>query len=334
MNARHTLAQAGAASSRLAALALAALIATPVQAQDAGDYPARPVRVVVAQAPGGGTDIQARMFSTKLSENLGRQFLVDNRTGAGNTIGFSFVAKSAPDGYTLLAVTPSFTFSPALYKNLGYDPVKDFAPISNVTQAPYLLLVNPSLPVKSVKEWIAYAKANPGKMNAGVGGAGSFTHLAMAWLADSAKVEVAIIPYKGTGPVLIDLMAGQVNSTFGNVLSTLPHVKSGKMRALATSMNKRSAVLPDLPTIAESGFPDYNLNTWHGWAAPAGTPSGIITKMSVDLARVVKSPQIAEQLAADGGEPVGSTPEEFRQLIAAEVPRWRRVVANAKITVE
>jgi len=303
-------------------------------AQGAGDYPSKPVRVIVAQAPGGGTDIQARLFSGKLSENLGQQFIVENRTGAGNTIGFAFVARSTPDGYTLGAITPSFTFSPALYKDLGYDPIKDFAPISNVTQAPYLLLVNPSLPIRSMKEWIAYAKANPGKMNAGVGGAGSFTHLAMAWLADSAKVEVAYIPYKGTGPVLVDLMAGRVNSTFGNVLSTLPHVKSGKMRALATSMNKRSAVLPELPTIAESGFPDYNLNTWHGWAAPAATPAAIVNKMSQELARVVKSPQISDQLAGDGGEPVGSTPDEFRKLIAAEVPRWRRVVESAKISVQ
>ena len=317
-----------------AALSIVFTASSAAHAQGAGDYPNKPVRVIVAQSPGGGTDIQARMFSTKLSENLSRQFLVENRVGAGNTIGFAFVAKAPPDGYTLGAITPSFTFSPALYKDLGYDPVKDFAPISNVTQAPYLLLVNPSLPIKSVKEWIAYARANPGKMNAGVGGAGSFTHLAMAWLADSAKVDVSYIPYKGTGPVLIDLMAGQLNTTFGNVLSTLPHVKSGKMRALATSMNKRSAVLPDLPTIAESGFPDYNLNTWHGWTAPAGTPSAIINKMSQELAKVVKSPQISEQLAADGGEPVGSTPEEFRKLIAAEVPRWRRVVTNAKITVE
>lgn len=321
---------AAAAASALALLAHPG----PACAQPVQEWPAKPVRVIVAQAPGGGTDIQARMFSTRLAENMGRQFLVENRTGAGNTIGFAYVAKAPADGYTLLAVTPSFTFSPALYRNLGYDPLKDFAPISNVTQAPYLLLVNPGLPIRSVKDWIAYARANPGSLNAGVGGAGSFTHLAVAWLADLARVDVAVIPYKGTGPVLVDVMAGQLGTTFGNVLSSLPHVKSGKLRALATSMNRRSAVLPDLPTIAESGFPDYNLNTWHGWSAPAGTPGPIINRMATELARMVRSPQVAEQLAADGGEPVGSSPEEFRKLIAAEVPRWRRVVENARISVE
>jgi tripartite-type tricarboxylate transporter receptor subunit TctC len=321
------------AGSRLGGFAIAALLVAGSAHGQTAEWPARPVRVIVAQSPGGGTDIQARMFSTRLSESMGRQFLVENRTGAGNTIGFAYVAKAPPDGYTLLAVTPSFTFSPALYKDLGYDPMRDFAPISNVTQAPYLLLVNPSLPVRSVKEWIAHAKAQPGKLNAGVGGAGSFTHLAMAWLSDSAGVDVSFIPYKGTGPVLIDLMAGQLGTTFGNVLSSLPHVKSGKLRALATSMNRRSTVLPDLPTIAESGFPDYNLNTWHGWAGPAGTPAAIVNRMSGELARMVKSPQIAEQLAADGGEPVGSTPEEFRKLIASEVPRWRRVVEAARISI-
>ena len=311
-----------------------ALVPCPAFAQDAADYPAKPVRIIVAQAPGGGTDIQARLFSAKLSENFGRQFLVENRIGAGNTIGFAYVAKAAPDGYTLAAITPSFTFSPALYKNLPYDQVRDFAPISNVTQAPYLLLVNPSLPVKSVKEWIALAKARPGQLNAGVGGAGSFTHLAMAWLADLTDVQIAYIPYKGTGPVLIDLMAGQLHMTFGNVLSSLPYVKNGKMRALATSMSKRSAVLPDLPTIAEAGVSGYDLNTWHGWAAPAGTAPAIVNRMSLELARVVKSPQISAQLAADGGEPVGSTPEEFRKLILSEIARWRNVVANSRIQVE
>lgn len=315
-------------------MAAAALMPCLASAQDAADYPAKPVRVIVAQATGGGTDIQARLFSAKLSENLRRQFVVENRTGAGNTIGFGFVAKAAPDGYTLLAVTPSFTFSPALYKNLSYDPIKDFAPISILTKAPYLLLAHPSLPVKSVKELIALARARPGQLNAGVGGNGSFTHLAMVWFADLAKAKVAYIPYKGTGPVLVDLMAGNVHMTFGNVLSTLPFIKAGKMRALATSMSTRSAVLPDLPTVAEAGVPGYDLNTWHGWAAPTGTPAGVINKMNEELAKVVKSPQIAGQLAADGGEPFGSTPEQFRQLILSEVARWRKVVADSSITVE
>ena len=318
----------------LGCISVVTMSSTPVRAQLPADFPARPVRVIVAQAAGGATDLQARLFSTKLSENLGRQFLVENREGAGNTIGFGYVAKQAPDGYTLLAVTPSFTFSPALYKDLDYDPVKDFAPISIATRAPYLLVAYPGVPVKSVQELITYVKSRPGKLNFGVGGAGSFTHLAAVWMADLAKIDVDYIPYKGTGPVLVDLMAGRVDVTFASPLTTLPHIKSGKMRALATSMGRRSTVLPDLPTIAEAGLAGYDLNTWHGWSAPARTPPPILNKVALELAKVVKSPQIAKQLATDGGEPVGSSPEEFRQLIASEVERWRRLVVNSRITVE
>lgn len=316
-----------------AALSLC-LLPPAVLAQQAADYPARPVKVIVAQAAGGATDLQARLFSSRLGDNLGRQFLVENREGAGNTIGFGYAAKQPADGYSLLAVTPSFTFSPALYKGLDYDPIKDFAPISIVTRAPYLLVAHPGLPVKSVQELIAYVKSRPGKLNFGVGGAGSFTHLAAVWVADLAKIDVDYIPYKGTGPVLVDLMAGRVDLTFASPLTTLPHIKSGKMRALATSMGRRSQVLPDLPTIAETGLAGYDLNTWHGWSAPARTPPAVLGKMATELAKVVKSPQIATQLAADGGEPVGSSPEEFRQLIVSEVERWRRLVASSRITVE
>jgi tripartite-type tricarboxylate transporter receptor subunit TctC len=303
-------------------------------AQSAGNYPAKPVKVVVAQAAGGATDLQARLYSTKLSETIGQQFFVENREGAGNTIGFTYAAKQAPDGYTLLAVTPSFTVSPVLYKDADYDPVKDFAHISIVTRAPYLLVAHPSLPVKSVQELVAYVKANPGKINFATGGAGSFTHLAAAWMADLAKMQVDYIPYKGTGPSLVDLMAGRVDLTFASPLTTLQHIKSGKMRALATTMATRSKVLPDLPTIAESGVTGYDLNTWHGWSAPARTPNAIVNKMSAELTKVVKSPEIAKKLSSDGGEPVGSTPEEFRKLIAGEMERWRRVVASANIKVQ
>ncbi len=313
---------------------VAAIASRTAVAQDASDYPAKPVRIVVAQATGGGTDIQARLFSAKLSDSLRRAFFVDNRTGAGNTIGFDYVAKAAPDGYTLLAVTPSFTFSPALYKKLSYDPIRDFAPISIVTRAPYILVVHPSMQVKSVKELVSLARSRPGQLNSGVGGNGSFTHLAMVWLADLAKIKLTYIPYKGTGPVLTDLIAGQLDMTIGNVLSTLPHIRTGRMRALASSMSTRSAVLPNLPTIAEAGLAGYDLNTWHGWAAPAGTPQAIIDRMHQELARMVRSPQVAEQLAQDGGEPVGSTPEEFRQLLLAEVTRWRKLIASSSITID
>jgi len=319
----------------LASTLTAAALLTPAvaKAQGAADYPVKPVRVVVAQAPGGGTDIQARMFSAKLSENLGKQFIVENRPGAGNTIGIMFVVKARPDGYTLLASTPGLTFAPAIQKNAAYDPVKDFTPISNVTRAPYLLVVHPSVPARSMQELIAYAKANPGKLNAGAG-SGTLTHIAMAWMSDMAGIQLNHIPYKGTGPVLIDIVGGRLQVAFGNPISTLTLVKAGKLRALATSMNKRSLVLPDLPTIAESGLAGYDLNTWHGWLGPAGMSPAIANKMSVELGKVVRFPQIAELLKEDGGEPVGSTPEEFRQLIASESVRWRKVAAAANIFID
>jgi tripartite-type tricarboxylate transporter receptor subunit TctC len=299
----------------------------PVQAQQApAGYPSKPVHVIVAQSPGGGTDIQARLFTAKLSDTLKKNFVVENKTGGNNQIGFTYVAKAAPDGHILLAVTPSFTFGPALEKNLQYDPIKAFAPISVVTKAPYVLLVHPSLPIRNVKEWVAYAKANPKTFSAGAGGTGSFTHLAVEWLADMANIEVHHVPYKGTGPVLTDLMANRVQTAFGNVLSTLGHIKNGKMRAIAVSMNERSSVLPDVPTVAEQGFPQYDLNTWHGWSAPAGTPRPIVNFMSAELAKMVKSPEISEKLGEDGGIPVGSSPEVFAKLIASEIPRWQALV--------
>jgi tripartite-type tricarboxylate transporter receptor subunit TctC len=318
------------ASTLTASVALAPALAS---AQSAAEYPAKSVRVVVAQAPGGGTDIQARLFSAKLSENLGKQFLVENRAGAGNTIGIMYVVKAPPDGYTLLASTPGLTFAPAIQKNAPYDPVKDFTPISNVTRAPYLLVVHPSVPATNMQEFIVYAKANPGKLNAGAG-SGTLTHIAMAWMSDLAGIQLTHIPYKGTGPVLIDIVGGRLQVAFGNPLSTLTLVKAGKLRALATSMNKRSFVLPDLPTIAESGLAGYDLNTWHGWLGPAGLSPIIANKMSVELGKVVRFPQIAEQLKDDGGEAVGSTPEEFRQLIASESVRWRKVAAANNISVD
>ena len=301
--------------------------------QGTGDYPAKPVRVIVPVAPGGGLDIAARLFAQKLSENLKRPFVIDNRAGAGSTIGTAFVAKSAPDGYTLLAAANGLTIAPALYPELAYDSVKDFAPISLASKSPFLLLAHPALPAKSVKELIALARSKPGALDMGVAsGAGS--HLAAAWFTTMANVKVTLIPYKGSGPVTVDTIAGQIHVFFGNVLTNLPHVKSGRLRALAVSGAERSAVLPELPTIAESGLRGYDVTAWTGWLAPAGTPPAIVGKLSAELARVVKSPDMASKLAEDGGEPVGSTPEQFRALIAAEIPRWRKVAAALGLRAE
>ncbi len=310
----------------------AALLPAAGLAQDA--YPSRPVRVVVGLAPGGATDIQARLFAQKLSESFKRSFVVENRPGAGGTVAYAQVAKSPPDGYTLLGITSGFTITPAVYSKLSYDPLRDFAPVSLLAQAPFLLVVHPALPVKSVKELLALARTRPGALDCGSAGVGSSTHMAFELFRTSAGVKITHIPYKGTGPALIDAMAGQVHMLFGNVLSTLTHVKSGRLRALAVTTAARSTVLPGLPTVSESGLPGYENSTWHGWIAPAGTPPAILNRLNAELVRSAKSPDLVAKLAADGGEGVGGTPEQFGRLLASEIARWRKVVKEAGITLE
>ena len=302
------------------------------QAQDA--YPVKPVRVVVGLAPGGGTDIQARLFAQKLTEYLGRAFVVDNRTGAGGTVAYNYVAKSAPDGYTLLGVASGYSITPAVYSKLPYDPIKDFAPISLVVEAPMLLLTHPSLPVKSQQELLALLRAKPGALDFGSAGYGSSTHMALALFTYLGKLKVTHVPYKGTGQALTDGVAGQVHGLFANILSCLPYVKAGRLRAQAVSSARRSVVLPDLPTIAESGVPGYVTTTWHGWLAPAGTPAPIINKLHTELTRAARAPDVAERLATDGGVAVGGSPEKFQQHLASEIARWRTVVQAADIRVE
>src|SRR4029453_11575611 len=253
---------AALAPRRLIFLLAAALLPVTAPAQET--YPARPVRVVVGLAPGGGTDIQAPLCAQKLTESLNRSFVVENRPGAGGTIAYSQVAKSPPDGYTLLGITSGFTITPAVYRQLSYDPIKDFAPISLVAQAPFLLVVHPALPATSVKDLLALARNKPGALDCGSAGVGTSTHMAFELFRSLARVKISHIPYKGTGPALIDVMAGQVHMLFGNVLSTLTYVKTGRLRALAVTTAARSLVLPDLPTIAEAGLPAYENSTWHG----------------------------------------------------------------------
>jgi len=309
----------------------------PARAQSSAsavNYPAKPVRVVVGLAPGGGTDIQARLFAQKLTENLGRSFIVDNRTGAGGTVAYNFVARSPPDGYTLLAVASGYSITPAVYSKLPYDPIRDFAPISLAVEAPFLLLTHPSLPVKSMKELLALMRARPGELDFASAGYGSSTHMALALFTTLGRLKVAHVPYKGTGPALSDSVAGQVHGLFANILSGLAHAKAGRLRALAVSSAKRSAVVPALPTITESGVPGYVTTTWHGWLAPAGTPTSIIGKLHAELTRAARSPDVVERLATDGGEPVGGSPEQFKEHIASEIARWGKVVREANIKVE
>jgi tripartite-type tricarboxylate transporter receptor subunit TctC len=273
------------------------------------------------------------MLSQKLSENLRRSFVVENRTGAGGTLADALVARSAPDGYTVLAVASSFSITPAIFLKIPYDPIKDFVPVSLVVQAPILLLAHPSLPVKSVKELIALAKSRPGALDAASAGHGSSNHMALELFNSLTGLKIAHIPYKGAGPALIDLMAGQVHMLFANIVSSLGYVRNGKLRALAVTSARRSPAVPELPTVAES-VPGYETTTWHGWLAPAGTPAEVVTKLNVELARAVKSRDVAERLADDGGEPVGSTPEQFSQHLAGEIARWRKVVKEAGVRVE
>jgi len=317
---------------------LAAGIATAVSlipcaaaAQGADGYPARPVRVVVGLAPGGGTDIQARLFAQKLGEAMGKTFIVENRTGAGGTIAYTQFARATPDGYTLLAVASGFSISPAIYKKLPYDPIKDFAPISLAAQAPLLLLSHPSLPVRSAKELLALARSRPGVLDFGSAGHGTSTGMALEMFRTLARIKVVHVPYKGTGQALIEAISGQVVAMFANPLSSIQHVKNGRLRAIGVTTAKRSKVLPDLPTLQESGVADYETSTWFGMFAPAGTPAAIIGKLNAELVKICHSREIAERLAPDGGEAVGSTPEQFGQHLAREIARWQKVVKDAGI---
>ena len=313
-------------------LAAALLLPVVALAQDA--YPSRPVRVLVGLAPGGATDIQTRLFAQKLTEAFNRPFVVENRPGAGGTVAYAQLAKAPADGHTLMGITGGFTITPHIYRKLPYDPAKDFTPIALVVRAPFVLAVHPSLPAKSVRDLLALAKAQPGALNCASAGLGSSTHMAFELFKALAGVKITHVPYKGTGPALVDAMAGQVHMLFGNVLSMFTHVKSGRLRALAVTTDRRSKVLPELPTIAESGVPAYENSTWHGWLAPAGVPPAIVNRLNAELVKAAQAPDLAEKLAADGGEGVSSTPEQFARLIATETARWGKVIKEAGITLE
>lgn len=317
-------------------IAVAAWMPFPALAQGpaAGGYPARPVRVIVSYAPGGATDIVARMVAAKLSEGFGRSFVVENVTGAGGVIGDSTAARAAPDGYTLLGTSSTFSINPAVVAKLPFDPLKSFAPVTLVARAPFMLVVHPSVPAKSVKELVALAKSQPGKLDYASAGQGTAVHLAVELFNSMAGVTMMHIPYKGSGLALIDLLAGQVQLTFANVLSSRAHVKAGRLRALAVSSAKRSAVLPELPTVSESGIPGYDVASWYAYLAPAGTPQPIVQRLNAEIINGLKSADMSERLATDGAESVGSTPEEFGQYLASEITRWRKVVKDAGVRLQ
>jgi tripartite-type tricarboxylate transporter receptor subunit TctC len=308
------------------ALAAATLLAaSPAWAQPA--YPAKTVRLVVPFTPGGSTDILGRVVAQKLTEAWGQQVVVDNRPGAGGTIGVELVAKAPPDGYTLvMGHIGTFGVNPSLYPKLAYDAVKDFAPVSLVALVPNMLAVHPSMPVKSVKEFLAFSRARPGQLNYGSGGNGSAAHLAVEYLKLAAKLDIVHIPYKGTAPMITDLIGGQLSLTITGVPPLLQHVRGGRLRALGVATTKRIALLPDLPTIAEAGVPGFEATQWYGVLAPAATPKDIVAKIHGEIVKFLKRPDTAEKMSGEGAEPVGSSPAEFGEHIRAEIQRWAKVI--------
>ena len=314
---------------------LAMLLPGALFAQSAVDsYPAKPVTMVIPFAAGGPVDIEGRRHARKLTELTGQSFILEFKPGAGETIGTAAVARATPDGYTLLVASSSFTISPFLYKGLPYDVVKDFAAVSLVSQRSSLLLAHPSFPVKNFAEFLAYARANPGKLNYGTSGPGGVAHLAGAWLQSATNIKVTFVHYKGAGPLQIDMVAGRTEFGTMNVLAALPLLKSGKLIPIAIQSDQRSQLLPNVPTVAEQGVPGYNYRGWFGIVVPAATPPGIINKLSDVFSRSAKSPDVAAPLASEGVDTVGSTPAQFRQLIATEMDRWRKLIQDNGIKLE
>jgi tripartite-type tricarboxylate transporter receptor subunit TctC len=315
-----------------------AVIVTLVWAGAVGaqSYPTKPVRVIVPIAPGGGQDFVARMIAPKLSAALGQQVIIDNRPGAGGVIGTQLAAKSAPDGYTLVLVAASFTAQPSLYAKLPYDPVKDLAPITQLGGQPYLLVVNPSVPAKTLREFIALAKSAKGKVTYGSSGSGEMSNLAMELLKTLANFDAVHVPYKGAAPALAAAVSGEVDAFFPSITSGLPHVKSGRARVLAVTTSKRAALLPQVPTIAETGFPGYEVSGWYGLLAPTGTPNEIVVRLQQEVAKILEMPDIKELQAANGRipNPGGNTPQEFAANIQTEIARWAKVIKRAGIRLD
>jgi tripartite-type tricarboxylate transporter receptor subunit TctC len=299
-------------------------------AEEAASYPAKPIRLIIALAPGGGVDTSGRLLGQKFTEAWGQQVVAENRAGAGGTIATELVARAAPDGYTLLMQSMSHAITPALYK-LPYDSIRDFAPVSLFVQSPSVLAVHPSLPVKSVKELIAFARPRPNEILFSSSGSGSGQHLAMELLNRLAGLQLVHVPYKGTAPSILDLVAGRVSITSASAISTMPHVRSGKLRALAVSSAKRSPSVPELPTVAEAGVPGFAVDQWYALFAPAGTPKEVVAKLYGEVAKTVANQQTRERLLSMGLDPVGMSPDEFTPYVKAETEKWGKLVREAGI---
>lgn len=310
--------------SVVSALTLALTLIAP--ASQAQKYPDKPIQIIVPFAAGGGADIVARLLGQRMSETWGQPVIVENRPGASGNIGTGIVAKAKPDGYTLLMASSAYVINPNLYKSIPYDPIKSFAPITQPALLPNILVVNPSLPVKSVAELITYAKSASKAVAYASAGTGTGTHLAAEMFKLQAGVEMLHVPYKGGGAVLNDLLGGQVSLTFATLPSVLQYVKTGKLRPLAMTTTKRWSELPDVPTLAESGLPGFEISTWIGLLAPAGTPQSIIDKIHAEVVRIVQLPEVREHFTSLGMEPVGDTPAQFSQQIKDEVNKYAKLV--------
>lgn len=314
-------------------IALAAMCAAIGAAHAQQKYPSKPVRIVVGFAPGGAVDIAARLIAQRLAESMGASFVVDNRPGAAGNIGADIVAKAAADGHTILMANSTIAI-PALYSKLPFDLRKDFAPVSLVALGPSVLVVHASVQAGDVKGLIALAKAQPRKLAFGSGGTGNITHLAMELFMSMAAVDMVHVPYKGAAPSLTGLLTGEVQALFSSIPAALPQVNAGKIKALGVSISRRSPAMPNVPTIAEAGLPGYYAASWYGLLAPAGTPRAIVDALAKHTAAAMRAPDVKDKMLAQGFEPVGNTAGEFAQFIAAEIPRWEKVVKNAGIRGE
>ena len=309
-----------------------ALLAGPLHAQE--PYPSRPLKFILPFPPGGGTDLLGRLLAERLSASLGQPVVTENRGGAGGNVGAEAAARSAPDGYTIVLVAPSLAISPTLYSKLNYDPVKDFAPIGLVASVPNVMVTHPSVPANNLQEFIALAKSKPGGMNFGSGGSGTSNHLAGELLNLTAGIKLVHVPYKGVNLAMQGVLAGEVHLVFIGIPVPAPHIKAGRLRALAVLARERSPILPDVPTAAEAGLGNFDVTTWYGILAPAGTPRPIITRLNAEFVKIMRTPDVRERLATMATDPLTSTPEEFGAYIQAEIAKWGDVVRKAGLRAD
>ncbi len=300
---------------------------------NAQPYPAKPIRIIVASAAGGGSDFIGRLLAQKLSEALGQQVIVENRAGAGSTLGIEAGIRAAPDGYTFNLITPSYSINPSLY-TLKFDPANDFTPIVPVARGPLLASIHPSLPAKTLRDLIVLAKARPGQIVYGSAGQGTIVHLANALFLHGAGIQMVHVPYKGGAPALTDLMAGQISLVFATPQTGLPQVKTGRIRALAVTTRERIAAEPSIPTIAEAGVPGYDVSNWHGLIGPKGVPRTVVERLNSEVNKIIRSKEMEERLRGDGVSPAGGTPEALQEQIRREITMWRDAVKAADIKIQ